>query len=68
MASQYQHRAWTVFLYLPINAERGRRQAASAIFQDTGMTRPGIELGLLGQIPLRVPNQLCDLASSNVIL
>jgi len=45
VASQWQHRAWTVSLHSPINAEHEAGQAASIVLQD-GMTRPGIESNL----------------------
>jgi len=43
---QHRHRAWTVTLHPPINAEHEARQAASAIVQVFSVTRPGIEPNL----------------------
>ena len=43
VASQWHHRASTVSLHPPINAEHEAGQAASTIFQVFCMTRQGIE-------------------------
>jgi len=43
VASQWQHRAWTVPLHSPINVEHEAGHAASTLYQDFGMTRPEIE-------------------------
>jgi len=46
VASQWQHRAWTVALLQSINAEHEAGHAAHAVFQVFVMIRPGIEPSL----------------------